>query len=407
MKKNNSLLFGLIFVCLMIFSFSNCSQKGGIPKQPKYVFLFIGDGMGFAHVAAAEAYLADIGDGAKPGSTNISFTSFPVLGMATTYSANSYITCSSAAGTALSTGTKTNNNMLGVDPQGNNLRSITYDIKEAGYKVGIATSVSIDHATPAAFYANDNSRNNYYAIACQLPQTGFDFFAGSGFLRPKERDTTSINVYDIIQEAGYIVVRTPEQLQQIQAPQKIIITQEVGRKSDALTQAIDRTGNDGWTLPEITKAAIDLLNNPKGFFMMIEGGQIDWAAHSNDGAAAVFETIDFSDAVQLAIDFYHQHPDETLILVTADHETGGLTLGFNDTKYEMTPSLLREQKGKTLSRDEILELNHRAGFAWTTGAHTGAAVPVFAIGVGSEQFNGKMDNTDIPKRICKIMGIKR
>ncbi len=399
--KNKNLFPSFVLIICVVF-ISSCNKQTPATPTPKYVFLFIGDGMGFAHVAAAEAYLSAT-KSTKPGNTSVSFTQFPVLGIATTYSANSYITCSSAAGTALSTGTKTNNGMLGIAPDGHPLRSVTYDLKKAGYKIGIATSVSIDHATPAAFYANDSSRNNYYSIACQLAPTAFDFFAGAGFLSPRGKDNTEKNVYEQVQQAGYVVVRTPEQLKQVNFSQKVIVMQEENRKQDALTQAFVRTGDDGWMLPDITKVGINLLDNPKGFFFMVEGGQIDWAAHSNDAAAVIYEVIDFSKAVEEAIAFYQKHPDETLIIVTADHETGGLTLGFRDIPYVLNPALIDEQKGKTLTKEEMKNLNERAGFGWTTGAHTGAAVPVFAIGAGSELFNGKMDNTDIPKKILKLM----
>jgi alkaline phosphatase len=354
----------------------------------KYVFLFIGDGMGLSHVAAAEVFLAASSD--RIGNDALSFTRFAAQGFVSTFSANSYITCSAAAGTALSAGYKTNNGMICMGPQGQKYKSITYTLKEAGYKIGIATSVSIDHATPAVFYAVDESRGNYYAIARQLAPSGFDFFAGSGFLQPSGKDGDDESVFALIEKYGYAVVRTPADLKKASASQKLILFQEESRSQNALTPAADRTGDDGWTLVDFTRAGIDRLDGSNGFFFMVEGGQIDWAAHANNVAGVVYEVIDLSAAVEVAVEFYRKHRDETLIVVTADHATGGLALGSGSLPYELKPELL----------------NAEAGFAWTTDAHTGEPVPVYALGAGSRRFIGRMDNTDIPKRILGAMGVR-
>ncbi|MDR0308296.1 MAG: alkaline phosphatase [Chitinispirillales bacterium] len=389
------------FIAVLLFSIS-CVKQEVQTQIPKYVFLFIGDGMGFAHITAAESYLASQTDLSAENPT-LSFTGFPVMGMITTHSANSYITCSSAAGTALSTGVKTNNGMLGIDPEGNVIKSITYDLKAAGYKIGIATSVSIDHATPAAFFANDTIRNNYYNIARQLASSGFDFFAGSGFLNPEDESAGGENVYILIERADYAVIRAPSQLIQTPLSKKIVMVQEEKRERSALIRAIDRSGNDGWTLTDFTRIGIERLNNPKGFFFMVEGGQIDWTSHANDAAAMIYEMIDFSQAVQTALEFYRKHPAETLIIVTADHETGGLSLGSYDTPSELNPQLIRALKGGEFSVQEVKELTKKTGFGWSTDDHTGVAVPLFAIGAGSKTFGGKTDNTDVAKKIKKLM----
>jgi len=309
-----------------------------LAAQPKNIFLFIGDGMGFAHVSVAEAFIP------------LSFTQFPVLGMAANRSANSYVTCSAAAATALATGVKTNNGMIAMDPSGKPLKSIAFDFKNAGCKIGIATTVPIDHATPAAFYAIDRSRDNYYSIASQLAPSGFDFFAGSKLTDPRD-------VNEKIIQAGYAIVNTKEELAQAQ-PAKKILMHNVGKV---------------WTLADITKIGIERLDNSHGFFFMVEGGKIDWAGHNNDSAGVINEMSGFSQAVAVALEFYKKHPNETLIIVTADHGTGGIALG------------------------------DKRKIAWTTKGHTGEAVPVFAIGAGSEVFAGKMDNTDIPKKISKFL----
>jgi alkaline phosphatase len=363
-------------------------------------------------VAAAEAYLS-----AKEGvigSKNLPFSNFPVIGLATTFSANRYVTWSSAAGTALSTGYKTNNNMLGLAPDSTKLTSITYKIKNAGYKIGIATTVGVDHATPAAFYASSGNRSSYYDIALQLPATNFDFFAGGDFIEPTGKKNDQPDVRQIITDAGYTIIRDHKEVAGVK--EKVILLQPENKGSE-LPYAIERTDED-LTLPQITTAAIEFLDNEKGFFVMIEGGKIDWACHSNYGATTVYETIDFADAVQCAVDFYNRHPDETLILVTADHETGGLALTLEhdvdglllvdektkphevNTDTYMDKNALREERKKRID-----EQNKKIGLGWATHGHSGIPVPVYAIGAGSERFSGKFDNTEIPKRICQAMGV--
>ncbi|MDR3180632.1 MAG: alkaline phosphatase [Prevotellaceae bacterium] len=410
MKKR--FLFIISCSLWLIVAFSSCQTSQPASKTPKYVFLFIGDGMGLAQVAATEAYLS--AKEGTVGSKNLPFSNFPVIGLATTFSANRYVTCSSAAGTALSTGSKTNNNMLGIAPGNDTLTSITYKLKNAGYKIGIATTVGVDHATPAAFYASANSRSSYYDIALQLPATNFDFFAGGDFNEPTGKKNDKPDVRHIITDAGYTIVRNYKDVPGVK--EKVILLQPENKGAE-LPYAIERTEED-LTLPQITAAAIKFLDNEKGFFAMIEGGKIDWACHSNEGPTSIYETIDFADAVQCAIDFYHQHPDETLIVVTADHETGGLALNLENnanglllidektkpqevnTKNYMDKSAIKEER-----KQRIAEQNKKTGLGWATHGHTGIPVPVYAIGAGSELFGGKFDNTDIPKRICQAMGV--
>ena len=363
--------------------------------------------MGLAHISLTEAYLA--ANEGKIGSTSLNFTQFPVMGIATTYSASNIITESSAAGTALSTGEKTTNDMLGTRPDSSHLRSITYAIHEAGYAVGVSSSVTIDHATPGAFYASSVSRSDYYNIAQQLPQTGFEFFGGGGLVRPNGRNNDLPSVYESINDSGYAIARgAGSYFLKKEGAQKMFYTQAEGVEGD-LPYAIDRTPND-LTLAMVVEAAIDFLYDPKGkgFFLMSEGGKIDWAAHSNDAKTTILEVLDFAEAIELAIAFYHKHPTETLIVVTADHETGGLSLGYTNG-YDMFFDSLHDQNGsidanKSLT-EEVRKANRDAKIGWTTGSHTGIAVPVFAMGAGSGNFGGKMDNTDIPKKICAAMGI--
>ena len=186
-------------------------QQAPKEKKAKYVFYFIGDGMGVNQVNGTEMYLAETRG--RIGIEPLNFTQFPVTNFATTYSKYNSVTCSAAAGTALATGTKTKNGTIGMDSLHKApLYSVAVQAKKAGKKVGITTSVSIDHATPAAFYAHQPDRNMYYEIATDLPKTGFDLYAGSGFLQLKnKKDTTAIGIYELLKDSGYIVVRGTEE----------------------------------------------------------------------------------------------------------------------------------------------------------------------------------------------------
>lgn len=383
-------------------------------KPAKYVFYFIGDGMGFSHVALTEGYKAT--KNGKIGSDPLLFTTFPAMGMATTYSASNYITCSSAAGTALATGHKTNNSMLGVAPDTSDLKSIAYYIHDAGYKVGIMTSVTIDHATPGAFYAHSAKRSDYYAIAAQLPESGFEFFGGGGFEGLKKQGDRK-SLYELAEEKGYTVAYGKDDFDSKKgSAEKMIYFQQKGKEREILPYAFSREESD-LTLAEVVKGAIETLDNEKGFFIMAEGGKIDWAAHSNDIVNTIHETLDMDAAIAVAYEFYKQHPDETLIVVTADHETGGVTLG-KKKGYVFDLSIVPEHASVATSTDGVTVENYMDGAAvdslsneakigWTTTSHTGGAVPVFAVGANSSLFVGRMDNTQIPMRILDAMHIQR
>ena len=380
--------------------------RTGQMERPKFVFLFIGDGMGLAQISMAEAFLSS--QKGEIANEPLSFTKFPVMGMVTTYSANSYITCSSASGTALSTGFKTDNGKLGVNPQGDKLISFTYKLKDNGIPVGVTSNVTIDHATPAAFYANSLSRSSYYDIALQLPQSGFEFFGGGGFVQPTGPDKDQRDIYSILEEGGYTVARGVSDYISKKGAKMMALFQDSG-KEGPLPYAIDRSATD-LTLKQVVAVAIDHLYGTKGFFIMAEGGKIDWSGHSKDGKTNILEVLDFADAVEVAFQFYQKYPNETLIVVTADHETGGMTLG-SDRGYELKlGELERQVSSMDINKDSTAaysELNSKARIGWTTTSHTGVAVPIYAIGPGSRLFSGRMDNTDIPKRIMRVLGLEQ
>ena len=335
-----------IFVSLIIFHVQ--------AQQAKYVFYFVGDGMGLAHVSATEAYLASINH--TIGFEKLSFTDFPVTGFATTHAQNRLITGSAAAGTALSAGIKTTINTVGMDGgRENNLKSIAEKAKENGFKVGIISSVGIDHATPAAFYAHQPHRGNYYQISLELTTSGFDFFGGGGFGDPFNDNTATISVFDLAPQNGYTITTTREAFENL-APGsgKVISIGPVTESSGALRYAIDQDESDV-PLEDFVGKAIEMLDNETGFFIMCEEGKIDWAAHSNDAATVVHNVISLSKSVEKALDFYHKHPNETLIIITADHETGGLALGWAGTHYESDLKLLELQKTSSYIFTNIID----------------------------------------------------
>jgi len=352
------------------------------------VFYFIGDGMGPNQVLATEMYLAELNG--QIGRERLFMTHLPYSGQLATFSASNGITDSSAAGTALATGSKTNNGTLGLNAQGDTLTSIAEQLKAEGWGVGLLTTVAIDHATPAAFYANVKSRDDYYEIGRQLAYTNFDFFGGAGFHRPTpkksddkkdgKKDKNSKkdkkdgkkakkakkaaagpNLYDLAEEQGYTIASGMKQaMEKSKEAEKMILVQPTegidrSKKGSNFPYRIDGRDEE-LSLKILTSFATDFLQkNHDRFFLMVEGGMIDYACHGRDGATAIQETLDFDAAIGFALDFYESHRDETLIIVTADHETGGMALGNSD--YTLDLQLLQHQhcSAGTLS-DELNEL---------------------------------------------------
>jgi len=319
-------------------------QVNSDEPQAKYVFFFIGDGMGLAQVNATEAYLASLND--RIGFDHLSFTTFPVVGTVSTHANNRLITCSAAAGTALATGNKTNIGRISMDPAGTaEYTSIATKAHDEGYKVGIITNVSVDHATPAVFYSHQPDRNMYFEIGTDLAKSGFDYFAGGGFLIPDGKlDGKQVNLLQLVQDYGYKLVNTIESFNNlVPGSGKTLVLSPKTAEGASLPFALDMDpGNI--TLAQYTSRAIEMLDGKHGFFMMVEGGKIDWAGHANDAATVVHDVIVFDDAVKVALEFYDKHPDETLIIITADHETGGMALGHFEMQYESDLALLKYQK---------------------------------------------------------------
>lgn len=475
---------------------------------PRYIFLFIGDGMSFPQVAALAHYNGTIdnrfsGTLANPTPENMpeahmpSFVNFPVVGAATTYDASKFITDSASAATAIACSVKTLDGAVGVDPFNKKVPSIAELLKEqAGYKIGIVTSVSIDHATPAGFYAHVPNRNSFYDIGLDLIKSDFDFFGGGGFKQPegKEKDKTSL--LELAKESGYNIVNSYDEIKALNSSsgKTIAINPLLDNPGDmALDFTIDQQEND-FRLSDYVQKAIDVLGSDDPFFIMAEGGKIDWACHANDAYTSIQEVKDLEVAVEVAVEFAKAHPDETLILVTGDHETGGFSMGYNGTQYDTYLYLLQKQqlsykkfaddyvlnylenntpfetamldvknlfglimpddpeaemmddKSLVLTEKEVVQLqeayresmvpyddrdrnkeykttytmyehepfqivithilNSRAGLGWSSTAHSGLPVAVYAMGVGQDQFGNFYDNTDICKKVRSLVGIQ-
>lgn len=370
--KNKLLFLTILVVFLSLFA----------QGQAKYVFLIIGDGMGLNQINGTEMYLAELEGriGFKP----LLFTQFPNSGLLRTHSASNGVTDSAAAGTAIATGSKTKNGTVGLDSTlFNPVYSIAVKARNAGKKVGIVTSCGLDDATPSAFYAHQPKRSMGYEIAINAYSSRFDFFGGATFSKPETRQDGSLgpDVFRQMEEEGYVLAYgIDEYREKSPVADRIIVMEKKERKLMDLIYAIDRQESD-LSLAQLSEAAVEHLNrnNDKGFFLMIEGGTIDVACHANDAATTFAEVLDMDESVKIAYDFYRKYPEETLIIVTADHETGGMILGAGSSRLnlqvlqhqkmsQMALSSrivqLREEKKNKVSWEEIKSLLSEAMGFW-------------------------------------------
>jgi alkaline phosphatase len=341
---------GLILLVLMCVTMSvgvSLAADAKVAKTAKYVFLIIGDGMAQPQRTSTEMYMA-AKEGKPHGTYKLAMSQLPAQGIFTTFAANSIIPDSADTATAMACGRKTNSGMVGVTPDGQPIRNISEIAKEHGMKIGIISTVSLDHATPAGFYAHQNSRNNYHEIAQELVKSGFDFFGGGGIKDPegkKAKDQSKkINFWEAAKEAGYKVVNNKDEFTKLTAGDgKVIVINEWLQDSSAMPYLMDRTDKD-MNLAELVAKAAEMLDGPQGFFIMAEGGKVDWACHANDAVATINDMIDVDNAVKAALRFAEKHPEETLIVVAGDHETGGMTIGFAGTQYDSYYQVLDNQK---------------------------------------------------------------
>ena len=376
MKMEKRRITLLILVMLCIFA-SSCSEEVTFSKpssfdnKVKNIIFCIGDGMGLGQVFFTRIH--DVGVDGK-----LNMEQMPVTGIIRTHSANALVTDSAAAATAMSSGIKTNNGMLGMNAEKNEYQTILQAAKEQGLMTGLVATSAITHATPAAFASHVESRGMQNQIAEQLLANKVNVLLGGGraFFLPKTNPNSKrTDEKDLLLEAeksGYTYIETAEELALAKGEYLLGLFQV-----DALT-----TKSPEPTLAELTDKAIEILSVDKqGFFLMVEGSQIDWACHANDIEKNIRQTRLFDEAVKQAIDFAIEDK-HTLVLVTADHETGGLTVN-----------------GGNLNGQDL-------DVHWSTGGHTGLPVVVYAFGPGAEQFTGVYDNTDIPKKFAELLGIE-
>lgn len=323
-------------------------------KTPKYIFLFIGDGMSYPQIQSTNYYLSALANGTSMGGDGavlqhedaLTFLDFPVAGSAQTYDSTSFCPDSASTATSLSTGHKTYSGTINMDETGTvAYETISEKLKDQkDYKIGVVSSVNLNHATPAAFYCHQVSRSNYYDIGLEMIDSNFDYFAGGALLQPTGKDEDQTDLYTLAAEAGYTVAKTQAEAEAVTADTgKVILVDEHLADGDSMPYELDRT-DDMWSLADYVEKGIEVLDNDNGFFMMVEGGKIDWACHANDAGSTMHDTQALSDAVDKAVEFYNEHPDETLILVTGDHETGGMTIGYAGTNYDTFLQNLANQK---------------------------------------------------------------
>lgn len=449
-------------------------------QKPKYVFYFIGDGLGASQRQFTEYFFQD-GDTSK----KLLMDTFPVAGINTTYSSDTLVTDSAAAGTALATGHKTNNGIISQKPDGTNVKTLIELAEEQGMGTGIVTTTRLTHATPAVFASHNASRDNENAIAADFVDSGVDYFAGGGarhFIGENHEGVTDAvgktisskreDRRDLIDEFAnrkyktFLGLSGAEQFMSYKPAKNSKIF--AAFTTSHIPYEIDRINDlKDYPLPslaDMTQKGIELLSTyDKGFFMMVEGGRIDHACHANDAPGAIYDTLALDDAIATAYEFYNQYPEQTLIVVAGDHETGGMGLGFG-TDYFLKMDTLKSVK---VSVEDILQgvyagdhdafftyiaekfglkdltdkekaeittamnavdtgqvtgsiyggydpvaiaathvLSERANIQWTTYAHTGTAIPLSAVGNGADHFGGYKDNTEIAKSMADVLGFQ-
>lgn len=337
-------------------------------KTPKYIFMFIGDGMSAVQVNSAQIYKGNNKHN-QITLNKLNFQDFEAVGYQTTHDATSFAPDSASTATSLSSGFKTWSGTIGLKPVGNisankvenvdltkTPKTIAERLKEEkGMKIGIVTTVTINHATPAAYYAHVPSRNDYYDIALQMADSNFDYFGGGTISQPTGKNKDQKDAYKILEEKGYTLAKTKEEILKLNKDSgKVYAITPFTQDSGAMPYAIDNKKDD-MTLADFVRKGIDVLDNEKGFFMMAESGKIDWAGHANDAKANIGDVLAFGDAIQVAIDFSKKHPEETLIIVTGDHETGGMTIGQATTGYDTALNILENQKISYVAFDKIID----------------------------------------------------
>jgi len=353
MFKRSTILF---FVILIIVGSVSAA------KSPQNVIFLIGDGMGMAQI-----YAAMVTNG-----NSLELERCKYVGYLKTYSSDNFTTDSGAGGTALATGVKTRNGMIGMSPDSIPVETILQQASRGGLATGIVSACAVTHATPASYIAHQINRNMYEEIAADFLKTDIDVFIGGGRKHFESRKDGR-NLIEELKTKNYQVAFNIDDVKGVKK----------GKLAGLLYEAHPPTvAERSDFLPEATMTAINILaQHKKGFFLMVEGSQIDWAGHSNDIDMIIKETLDFDKTIGKVLDFAEKD-GKTLVIITADHETGGLTLPSGNI-----------EKGTIKA-------------AFSTKGHTGIPVPVFAFGPGAEEFIGFMENTDFKGKIEKLLKLK-
>ena len=345
--------------------------------QPaKNIVIMIGDGMGFEAITAARIHTFGRGVG-------LALDRMPVTGQNLSYSLNDdIITDSAASGTALACGVKTLNGRIAEDRNARRLKTILELAKQLGKSVGLVSTSKVNHATPASFASHVKNRNNYWEIARQMSRAPLDVLLGGGFgyflpgSDPESFRDDELDLLGEMRSRGATVTRDPAEFRNLDLSEVKFLVGLFARDD------LERADKRMVSLSEMTRAALKILSrNPGGFFLMVEGSQLDWAGHEGNLGYSVGETLDFDRAVEVVRSFAHKD-GRTLVIVTADHETGGLSINK------------ASEKNKTLT----------AG--WTTGSHTANVVPVFAYGPNAGAFGGVIHNHHIPQLAVQGWGVK-
>ncbi len=358
MKNYLLLIVGFLLISCADKNLTN-NAKYPQSNSPKNVILLIGDGTGLSQVSASQFY--------QDGPSH--FEQFPVVGLIKTSSASDLITDSAAGATAFANGIKTYNGAIGVDTDTLAVDNIVELVSKEGMSTGVVSTSSITHATPASFYAHTASRNNHEEIAEDLVYSEIDFFAGAGTNYFVNRDDGK-NLLNELKKHGFTIDTT--KLTTITGAQK----QGFLLAPKSMPKMIEGRGE---FLKKASIMAINMLNEKKeGFFLMIEGSQIDWGGHDNDAEYLITELLDFDSTIGAVLDFARRD-GETLVIVTADHETGGFTLGADDGDYnKLNPT-------------------------FSTDGHSATWIPVFAFGPGSNEFSGVYENNEIFHKIQQLL----
>ncbi len=355
----------LLFLLAIAIPYGTTAQE----SQPvKNIIFMIGDGMGLAHTYSAMLR----------SQTPLAFERAQYIGLSKTYSANNRVTDSAASGTAMATGHKTYNGAIGVDTARKPVENIVERAQKKGLATGIVVTKDITDATPAAFMAHQPSRKMAEEIASDIAGSNVDLFIGGGRNRFEKRQD-GVNLTDQLRKQGYAIAYTLDEIKNVKSGKLAGLMASGNLKK--------MTEGRGDYLPQATAQALTILqnNSPKGFFLMVEGSQIDSGGHDNDAEVVIAETLDFNKAIAVAFDFADRNPG-TLVVVTADHETGGLTIPSNKADFTQGESGIK--------------------YLFSTGGHTGIMVPIYAYGTGAQNFSTIMENTDLPKKMAALLGLE-